>query len=427
MRHLTRIPVIIVACCLMGAFLWLLGCEGDTGPQGVQGPEGPAGPPGDPGGSGDYDLTKLNTIQVPVPPVVDGVSDELWTSVPTLTVELGETYDVHDPASITDCAGCHAYESAVRVSLKAVYTDDNIYIKATWNDPTASFTRGGAWEWVTDTWSRSENSEQSEDRLGFYFPIGEPTGDPYDTDGCMAKCHMYWPTDTDPHVSVHGIVDDAWLESGRADMWHSKGARCGPVISAWGTGLTIDEDTHEVTAGMFSMIGYADDKYVDIWQDDSINGEDGGRYGDSGTSSYSHNRISDKSRPKFMETDPVDYADAMFLTQSEIDAGECVGDAETGVSDADALDYWPAYTALGAIVPERILRTPDGSRADIQFGAVWAFGMWTAEFARALNTGSDDDVQFDTTLEYLFNVAQFENSRHGYEHRTSENYMLMFH
>ena len=421
MRKSTRISMAILTCGLLVAIPWLVGCEGDTGPQGVQGPEGPAG------GGGSYDLTKLNAVKVPVPPIIDGKDDGLWGAVPALTVLLGETRDVHDPSSITDCAGCHAYASDVRVSLKAVYTDDEIFIKATWNDPTASFTRGGAWEFVGGAWSRSENSEQSEDRLAFYFPIGETTGDPYDTGACMAKCHMYWPTDTDPHVSVHGIVDDAWLQSGRGDMWHSKGARCSPVLSTVGTGLVIDEDTHEVTAGMLSTIGYADDKYVDIWQDDSINGEDGGRYGDAGTSSYSHNRIGDKSRPKFIETHPADYADAMVLLQSEIDGGETVGDATLGVTDADALDYWPAYAALKAIVPERILRKPDGSRADIKFGAVWVNGTWTAEFARALNTGNDDDVLFDTTLEYLFNVAVFENSRHGYEHRTSGNYMLMFH
>ncbi len=420
MRNFTRILRVILACCLVGSIPWLVGCEGDTGPQGVQ------GPPGE-GGDGGFDLTKLNAVQVPVGPIVDGRDDDLWSTVPTLTVVVGETRDVYDPSSITDCAGCHAYNSNVQISLKAVHTDVEIFFKAKWNDHTASLTRGGAWEFVGGAWSRGENSEQSEDRLAFYFPIGSPTGAPYATEGCMTKCHMYWPTDTDPHVSIHGIVDDAWLESGRGDMWHSKGARCSPVLSAWGTGLVVDEETHEVTAGMLSTIGYADDKYVDIWQDDSINGEDGGRYGDAGTSTYSHNRIGDKSRPKFMETDPTDYADAMVLLQSEIDNGETVGDATTGVSDVDAADYWPAYTALKAIVPERILRMPAGSRGDIKFGAVWSNGIWTAEFARALNTGNDDDVQFNTALEYLFNVAAFENSRHGYEHRTSGNYMLMFH
>jgi hypothetical protein len=363
---------------------------------------------------------------VPVGPVIDGRVDALWSTVPVLAVPLGETYDVYDPASIMDCAGCHAYDSNVRVELQAVYTTDEITVLATWNDPTASFTRGGSWDYVSGAWSRSENSEQSEDRIAFYFAIDSVSGNPYDTDGCMTKCHTYWPTDTDPHVSTHGIVDDAWMESGRADLWHSKAARSGSAISAFGTGLTIDATTHEVLSGMFQQIGYADDKYADIWQPDAVNGEDGGRYGDAGTSTYSHNRIADKSRPKYIETNPVDYADAMFLMQSEIDLGQVVGDPDTGVSDADAATYWPAYQALNAIVPERIIRFPDGSRADIVFGAIWQNGIWTAELSRALDTLHDDDIQFDIVQEYLFNVAAFENSRHGYEHRTSETYTMTF-
>lgn len=209
-------------------------------------------------------------------------------------------------------------------------------------------------------------------------------------------------------------------------MWHSKAARGASPLSATGTNLVIDAATHEVTGGTFSMTGYADDKYVDIWQDDTINGEDGGRYGDAGTSAYSHNRIGDKSRPKFMEKAPVDYADAMILTQAEIDAGEVVGDATTGISDADAATYWPVYVSFDAVIPERILRQPDGSRASIGFGAVWADGFWTAEMVRDLTTGSDDDVQFNTLMEYPFNVAEFDNSRHGYEHRTSANYSMSF-
>ena len=418
--------IVLGSAFLVGGAFLLSGCSADDGAVGLQGPPGADGADGEDGLPGSYDLTKLNAVALPVGPVVDGVVDQLWSNAPALTVLLGETYDVLDPASITDCGGCHAYASDVRVSLKAVYTPDQVSILAIWNDPTASFTRGGAWEWLGAAWSRAEYSEQSEDRMSFFFPIGDIGGNPQNTGGCMTKCHMYWPTDTDPHVSTHGIVDDAWLESGRADMWHSKGARCAPVLGASGSGLSIDPDTHEVTDGVLTVLGYADDKYVDVWQDDSINGEDGGRYGDAGTSSYSHNRIGDKSRPKFMETDPVDYADAMVLLQSEIDGGECVGDATLGVTDAEAMDFWPAYVAVEAIVPERILRVPDGSRADIAFGAVWKDGVWTAEFSRDLDTGNGDDVQFAAGLDYLFNVAAFENSRHGYEHRTSATYTLSF-
>ncbi len=375
-----------------------------------------------------YDSTKLNAVKVSSSPVVDGVVDNLWSDIPALTVALGETNNPpNDPSKIANCDGCHAFNSSISVTVKTVYSGDNIYFLTEWNDPTASFTRGNSWIWDGTAWDRNAHTEQSEDRMSFFWPIGAITGSPYSTGGCMTKCHMYYPTDTDPHVSTHAIVDDAWLKSGRGDIWHAKAARGAAFTSASGSNLTISPTTFEVTGGTFSMTGYADDKYADVWLDDTQNGEDGGRYGDAGTGAYSHNRIGDKSRPKYMEKSPVDYADAMVLTQDEIDAGECVGDGTTGVSDADAATYWPKYTALTAVVPERILRQPDGSRADLLFSAVWNNGKWVAEFSRKLNTGHDDDVQFtDLSKEYLFNIAEFDNSRHGYEHRTSESYYLKF-
>lgn len=372
-----------------------------------------------------FDTTKLNAIPITTAPTVDGVAESMWDDAPTLTVPLGETYDVHDPASIMDCAGCHAYNSAITVDLRAAYTDNRVYFLAEWPDPTASFTRGAAWSFVDGTWQKL-TPEQSEDRISFYWPMGETVGNPYNTGGCMSKCHAYYPTDLDPHVSVNGIVDDAWLESGRADMWHSKAARGATYLDSFGSDLTIDADTHEAIGGMLTMLGYCDDQYCDVWAPDTVNGEDGGRYGDAGRSAYSNNRIADKSRPQFMETDPEDFADAMTLTQEEIDGGQCVGSADGGVSDEDAATNWPAYAALAAVVPERILRLPLESRADIEFGAVWNDGIWTAELARDLDTGTDDDVRFVPGSEYLFGVAEFDNSRHGYEHRTSDMYYMTF-
>ena len=371
-----------------------------------------------------YDLTKLNAIKSSASPSVDGNIDGLWANVPSLTVALGETNNPpNDASKIGNCTGCHAYNSSISVKLKAVYTTDYLYILSEWSDPTASFTRNGAWSFATGAWSKP-NTNESEDRISFFWPIGTIAGDPYSTGGCMTKCHMYYPTDQDPHVSVNGIVDDAWLSSGRADLWHSKAARAGAVTSASGSGLTINS-TSQVTAGTFQMIGYIDDTYTDQWS--ASNGEDGGRFGDAGTAAASHNRIADKSRPKWMEKNPTDFADAMFITQTEIDGGECVGNETTGVSDADAAIYWPKYTALNAIVCERIHKVPTGSRGDLEIGAVWNNGKWTTEIARKLNTGNSDDIQYtDLLKEYLFNVAQFDNSRHGYEHRCSKSYYMKF-
>jgi len=110
--------------------------------------------------------------------------------------------------------------------------------------------------------------------------------------------------------------------------------------------------------------------------------------------------------------------DAMVLTQSEIDAGEVVGDPTSGISDKLAASYWPKYATLNAIVPERILRKPSGSRADIQQAATWRNGTWTTEIVRDLNTGHDDDVQFAVGQELTFGVAIMDNTG-GEGHKVS--------
>ncbi len=53
--------------------------------------------------------------------------------------------------------------------------------------------------------------------------------------------------------------------------------------------------------------------------------------------------------------------------------------------------------------------TPQGSRADVHAKGVWSGGLWSVEFARNLNTGHDDDVQFDPAVgkSYLFGISIF--------------------
>lgn len=53
--------------------------------------------------------------------------------------------------------------------------------------------------------------------------------------------------------------------------------------------------------------------------------------------------------------------------------------------------------------------TPEGSRADVHAKGQWNGGLWVVEFARALNTGYDDDLQFDPAAgnSYLFGVSIF--------------------
>ncbi len=327
----------------------------------------------------------LFAVEVTTPPTVDGfATDAAWAEATDFKVSLG------DGMEDFSCGSCHSLNSSVQVKLKAVYTTSKLYVLASWPDNTASFTRSGSWSFGSGSWTKP-NSNQSEDRIAFFWPMGMIGGDDYSSGGCMTKCH----------------TDDSgvYLTTGRADMWHMKAARSLGVSSSSGSGLAIDANTHQVTGGTVAMAGWMDDKYVDEWRDH----EDVGRYGDAGSSTYSHNRISDRSRPIYMERNPTDFMDAMILTQSEIDGGETVGDATNGVSDDSAAVYWPNYASLQAVVPERILDGPAGSRGDIVQAASWSYGTWTTEIARALDTGNDDDIQFAAGNEYTFGISIMDN------------------
>jgi hypothetical protein len=63
----------------------------------------------------------------------------------------------------------------------------------------------------------------------------------------------------------------------------------------------------------------------------------------------------------------------------------------------------------GDMVHRYILRKPESSRADVKAKGVWKDGRWTIEFARALVTGNEDDVNFLTLdKSYGFGVSRYE-------------------
>jgi len=303
-----------------------------------------------------------------------------------------------------------------QVKLKALYSDSYLYIRAEYNDSTLSMTRSGSWAYDSSegSWSHppaaTENDKQSEDRFSFFWNMSVP--DYKATYGCAIKCHGNIPGSSE-------FTDE---EDTKVDIWHSKAARSLCAISGSQVGtptVSTADNSYEVTAGEITLNGYIDDKYL-VWYmdtDDGYDTEDSGRRGDEGSSAYSHNRNDDKSAPKYLETSPDDYVDAMVLTQAEIDAAEVIvanpDDAEYA-GDSTVAAAWANYEAVKAVVPEMVLRIPSGRRGDVLHAATWKDGVWISEVKRKLSTGSDaDDVQFSPSKEYEFSFAVFDNCGRG--------------
>ncbi len=262
------------------------------------------------------------------------------------------------------------FTAADEVKLKALYSNEYLYIRVEYEDSTASLTRGG---WILDDgeWRHpradTQYEKQSEDRISIIWNISTPNfRDQY---GCAIKCHG----------NVPGSSEFTDLEGSTMDIWHTKAARGLGLYRATDSGdLTIAApEAFEATAGTISFSGVLDDKRL-VWYMDLEDGydlEDSGRRGDAGRGAYSHNRNSDKSAPVFIEIAPDSWADAMVLTEAETTDGSAItADPSDSAYDAAAVAAaWDNYVALGALVPERVLRDPEGSRADVLHAAV---GLW---------------------------------------------------
>ena len=121
---------------------------------------------------------------------------------------------------------------------------------------------------------------------------------------------------------------------------------------------------------------------------------------------------------KACRTDPVGYADDKthkLKSEKERDATELksksdkaiylIRSADKGTS-AYKMDMKMDYQS--EVLPRYINRQPTGSRADVKAKGNWRDGEWTIEFARALDTGNQDDVQFEVDKKYLLGVSRYE-------------------
>lgn len=92
------------------------------------------------------------------------------------------------------------------------------------------------------------------------------------------------------------------------------------------------------------------------------------------------------------------------------------------VSNKGQIFYFSRYSDSGksayqSLVPttyfgDRVegfkLGKPQGSLADVRAKGIWQNKRWTIEFARKLQTGHDDDVQFITSNKYQLGVSRHE-------------------
>lgn len=297
-------------------------------------------------------------IPVETAPTLDGIADDaVWADAPALAVELAD--------------GANSGETTV--NLKAVYTQDTLYMLITWADPTESFIRS-PWEKQADgTWAKlsdpndkgGDNNLYYEDKLALIWTINDSIPR-FRGMGCYAACH----DGENPDVKPFG---NKYTEEGTGDIWHWKSVR---------------------------NLGQMDDQYLDSTPY-SADTPEAGRHSDPKDSGgYVDNQTEDKTMPMWMGPE---------------------GSAKDGspgyILDSEKVAFDDSLFAPGDRVPGIVKSAITGDRGDISAGWKWADGVWTLEISRALVTGSEYDVQFDDlTKPYYFGVAAFDNAqvRHAY-------------
>ncbi|MCC6972762.1 MAG: hypothetical protein IT322_01995 [Anaerolineae bacterium] len=160
--------------------------------------------------------TEMSLVSVPADsdPTLDGVADEdFWKDAPSLQVELNRGANHENPT----------------VTLKSVYTSEQVYFLVTWDDPTQSYLRT-PWEMQPDgTWKRlgdpkdkgGDNNLWYEDKLAMIWDINNSIKG-FEEDGCFVACHRSKEGDPDAKPYGNKFLEN---EGERGDMWHWKGVR----------------------------------------------------------------------------------------------------------------------------------------------------------------------------------------------------------
>ncbi|MCX7021922.1 MAG: ethylbenzene dehydrogenase-related protein [bacterium] len=266
--------------------------------------------------------------QVDTPPVLDGRdNDRAWDHAGTTTLLL-------EPAN--------GGTGIAAVSVKCVYTEEEIFFFLSWQDPTATGSDiPGRWKYAGGEWyDRFDEDGQpdidgeliAEDMLAFLWPNPNAYPD-FDQQGCTATCHAEGGGYS--HGTPYGTYIDAWV---------------------WGAGRT--NPRKQVRDCLLGYFGWGNDA--------------------TGTAPYLANRPADGTipwTPLYQHTDDPN-SNAHYLFAEE------------------AVSFLPDGWLGGSTVPGYVLQISDESQADVRGCGVYGAGSWSVELGRSLLTEDVLDFQF---------------------------------
>ena len=192
--------------------------------------------------------TLVATFTSTAPNMAAGAADPVWAKASPLSAAL--TGGANFGAKPGD-------KGESKVTLRAAYTADMLYMLVQYTDPTNSVRRGpyqkqadGSWKKLKDPADKGgDDNVYYEDKWAMLWPVNEATAKQFDKEGCAMACHE---GQTKPYGNKYTNLPDQLL-----DMWHMKGQRTGPN-------------------------GFLDDQYTDSTRYDPKTAPNAGRKGDPG-------------------------------------------------------------------------------------------------------------------------------------------------
>jgi hypothetical protein len=308
------------------------------------------------------------------PNMAAGAADPVWANAKPLSAEL--TGGINFGAKPGE-------KGDTKVTLKAAYTADMLYMLIQYKDPTNSVRRfpyqkqaDGSWKMLKDPADKGgDDNMYYEDKWAMLWPINEATAKQFDKEGCAMACHE---GQGKPYGNKYTNLPGQVL-----DMWHYKGVRTGP----W---------------------GLLHDQYTDDTRFDAKTAPNAGRKGDPGPGEYTGIKLVN-GKPEFMSRDgkASNVTGAFYIKRGN----------EVAFDDSK---FKP-----GDEVASIIVNSQAGTDAgDVAVANTYANGMHTSVVSRKLVTGSKFDVQFsDMSKRYAFGFAAFDNAQ--VRHATSDDPMYL--
>jgi hypothetical protein len=377
-----------------------------------------------------------------------------WEKIPAKTVTLfypGQaswqflTSDAHPGAGALDagCATCHTGQEKalgaklvqagarendpiagkapfIDLTVRAAYDEEFVYFQFRWAT-TVPYAMHTLWrydgkQWVSWGGPKPDATKKGippsyEDRLAILFDdpnnvtAYEGSGATFSQVGCWMTCHTSMramPRDVprkaiDPHP-----------------YWGAKGRRVGDIRK-----YLLISRMEQDDSGAWDKVKPAADlnklktsgKFLDLWQWRAARSNAIGSASDDWVLEY---RNGDAGRSPFFNPPK-----AQFMYDEKITGFRAIPEAELPAymgraaliekRNAVALDP-NAKFAVGDVLPQYLLREPEGSAADVQAFGRYGDGYWAVELRRKLNTGNADDKVLRPGTAYPIGFAIFDDA-----------------